>query len=349
MCVFSLLGALDRIFGNRFGLGKEFERGFLLLGTIALSMIGMIVISPVIADLLAPAFDFVYERMGVEPSVIPAILFANDMGGAPLAIEVARNSQLGMFNALVVSAMMGATISFSLPFSLGVVRQEQHKTMFLGLLCGIVTVPVGCLVSGLMLSVPVTLLVVDLLPLILFSIVVAVGTLVWPGVCVRIFGWIGKGLKILITFGLGLGILRFLTGIEIVPGVAALEEGAAIALNACVVLSGAFPFMYLLSRVLSRPVKKLAGALGVNEVSAFGFISTLATNVTTFERMGEMDNKGVVLNSAFAVSAAFVFASHLAFTMAMDVSYIPAVTVGKLVAGVTAVLIAIPVSKAAEE
>ena len=46
MLGFSLLGALDRILGNKFGLGKEFEKGFELLGTLALSMIGMIVLTP---------------------------------------------------------------------------------------------------------------------------------------------------------------------------------------------------------------------------------------------------------------------------------------------------------------
>ena len=345
MCMFSMLGAIDRIFGNRFGLGKEFERGVTFLGLMALTMIGIIVISPAIADLLAPVLDFVYDKLGVEPSIIPAILFANDMGGAPLAVEVAKDAELGMFNALVVSSMMGATISFTLPFSLGIVKAEQHRNMFLGLLCGIVTVPMGCVVSGLMLSIGLKALLVDLLPLIVFSVIVAVGILLKPMLCVRIFDLLGKGLKILITLGLALGILRFLTGVELISGLATLEEGAAVCLNASAVMTGAFPFMYLLSRVLSRPVQKLAGVLQINEASAFGLVSTMATNATTFEKMGEMDGRGVVINSAFAVSAAFTFASHLAFTMAKDASYIPAVVVGKLVAGVTAVLVALLVSK----
>ena len=42
--IFSILGALDRIFGNKLGLGAEFERGFMLLGPMALSMIGMLII-----------------------------------------------------------------------------------------------------------------------------------------------------------------------------------------------------------------------------------------------------------------------------------------------------------------
>ena len=85
---------------------------------------------------------------------------------------------------------------------------------------------------------------------------------------------------------------------------------------------------------------KAGKKLGISEVSALGFLSTLATNVTTFEMMNKMDKKGIVLNSAFAVSAAFSFAGHLAFTMAFNIDYIPAVITGKLVAGITALLLA---------
>ena len=57
--------------------------------------------------------------------------------------------------------------------------------------------------------------------------------------------------------------------------------------------------------------------------------------------MNKMDEKGAMLNSAFAVSAAFVFAGHLAFTMAWDTAYLPAMIVGKLVAGFLALGVAL--------
>ena len=49
---------------------------------------------------------------------------------------------------------------------------------------------------------------------------------------------------------------------------------------------------------------------------------------------------GVVLNAAFSVSASFVFAGHMAFTMAFDSRYVLPVIVGKLLSGISAVLIA---------
>ena len=52
MAIFALLGAADRIVGNRFGLGKHFEEGILAMGSLALAMVGIISLSPVIARVL---------------------------------------------------------------------------------------------------------------------------------------------------------------------------------------------------------------------------------------------------------------------------------------------------------
>ncbi len=345
MSIFSLLGALDYLLGNRFGLGKEFEKSFRLLGTLALSMIGMIVIAPVIGNLFQPLFDGVYGVFRLDPSVIPAMLLANDMGGAPLAMTVAKEEGLGAFNALVVSSMMGCTVSFSLPYALNAVKAELHDRMMFGLLCGIVTIPVGCLAAGLILALPVGQLLYNLLPLLLFSILIVVGLLLFPKQSVVVFGILGKLLKILIILGLMLGLLRFLTGIEMVKGLETFEEGARICFNATAVMSGAFPFLYLVSRVIARPLKWLAGKIGVNEAAAMGFPSTLATAVTTFEAMDKMDDRGIVLNAAFIVSAGFTLAGHLAFTMSMDGAYVVPMIVGKLTAGVLAVVLAAVIYK----
>ena len=43
---------------------------------------------------------------------------------------------------------------------------------------------------------------------------------------------------------------------------------------------------------------------------------------------------------AFAVSGAFVFAGHLAYTMSFNADYLIPVIIGKLVAGISAVILA---------
>ncbi|MBQ8817110.1 MAG: ethanolamine utilization protein EutH [Clostridia bacterium] len=338
--VFAVLGAVDYVIGNKFGIGEEFKKAFMLLGAMALSMIGMIVIAPLIGDALSPVFEFTYNILHIEPSIIPASLFANDMGGAPLAKEIAKNPSVGMFNALVVSSMMGATISFTIPFAIGVVGKDRHNEMFLGFLCGIVTVPIGCFVSGLICGIHIISLLLDLVPLLIFSVIIAFGLIKAPNLCVKIFKIFAKFMTVLIMIGLLMGIVNFLMGRELIKGIASIEEGAMVCFNASIVMCGMFPLLSIISRLLKKPLKFLGTRADINEVSAIGFISTLATNATTLGMMDKMDKKGVMLNSAFAVSAAFTFAGHLAFTMAFEPSYLLPVIIGKIVAGIFAVIVA---------
>ena len=54
----------------------------------------------------------------------------------------------------------------------------------------------------------------------------------------------------------------------------------------------------------------------------------------------DMDDRGKVLNMAFACSAAFVFGDHLGYTAGFEPTLIPALIVGKLAGGISAVAIA---------
>lgn len=341
MVFFSILGAIDRIIGNRFGLGKEFEKGVMVIGSLALSMIGMIVIAPFIADILSPVIELLVRYTPIDPSIIPSLLFANDMGGAPLAKEISSNSQFGYFNGLVIASMMGATISFTIPFSLEVVKKEQHKKMLTGILCGIITIPFGCFAAGIIAKLPIIPLLINTVPLIIFSVLISWGLLKFPDVCVKIFMCLGIFIKIIITTGLAIGILKFLTGIEIIKGLTSYEEAGMVILNAMAILTGAFPMVYILSKVLAKPLTAIGRKLKINEISAMGLLSTLATNITTFDTMKDMDDKGVVINSAFAVPAAFVFADHLAFTLAFNQEYLFPVIAGKLLSGILAIVLAL--------
>ena len=60
MIIFMVLGAIDKIIGNKFGLGEQFEAGFNAMGALALSMIGIICLAPVIAALLRPIIVPIY-------------------------------------------------------------------------------------------------------------------------------------------------------------------------------------------------------------------------------------------------------------------------------------------------
>ena len=70
MIAFALLGAADYLLNNKFGLGKEFEKGFSMLGTLSLSMIGMIVLAPTIAQVLTPVLNVMSH---IRPLILPSL------------------------------------------------------------------------------------------------------------------------------------------------------------------------------------------------------------------------------------------------------------------------------------
>lgn len=338
IAVFVIVAATDRIFGGKLGLGKELEEGIKLMGIMALSMVGMIVVSPLIAWIFEPVFS----RMdgAFDPSVFAGILFANDMGGASLAQEIANDPAIGNFNGLVVASMMGATISYTVPFALGVVSKESHKELLLGLLCGIATIPVGCFFGGTILGLPFGRLMLNLLPLILVAALVVLGLVKFPNASVKIFSGIGVGIKALVTFGLAIGIFEALTGVKLVPHTASISDGIDVVANATYVLAGAFPMLFVVSKLLKKPLLKLGEKIDLNQYSVLGFVSTLASSAPMFGMMDKMDKKGKILNSAFATSGAWTLGGHLAFTMAFNGQYVIAVVVGKLIAGIFSLIIA---------
>ena len=98
--------------------------------------------------------------------------------------------------------------------------------------------------------------------------------------------------------------------------------------------------VHVITKVFRKPLLKLGSLLGMNDKSAAGMVATLANNIPMFGMMHEMDPRGKVINVAFAVSAAFVFGDHLGFTAGFDDRMIFPMIVGKLVGGVTAVAVA---------
>ena len=340
MAVFMVLGAVDRIIGNKFGLGEPFEEGILAMGSLALSMIGIISLAPVLAGILRPVVVPLFDLVGADPAVFAGTILANDMGGAPLAMELARTEEAGRFGGLIVGAMLGPTIVFTIPVALGIIKAEDRPALARGVLAGIITIPIGSFVGGIVAGFPVLMVLRNLIPIVLIAVLIAVGLWLAPNGMVKGFQVFGRIIVILITVGLGAAIVEELTGIVLIRGLAALEEGFQTVGSIAIVLAGAFPLVHVITKVFRKPLLKLGGLLGMNDKAAAGMVATLANNIPMFGMLHEMDERGKIINVAFAVSAAFVFGDHLGFTAGFDETMIFPMIVGKLVGGVTAVAVA---------
>ena len=345
MAVFAVLGGLDRIFGNRFGLGQEFENGIIAMGSMGLAMIGMIALAPVLADVLRPVVVPVYEFLGADPAMFAGTLLACDMGGGQLGRELAGSSEAALLGGVITGSMMGSTIVFTIPVAMGMVPQEDRPDLAKGVLAGIVTIPVGIFAGGLVAGYPLLMVLRNLIPIVLIAALIVLGLWKAESAMIRGFELFGKGVIAVITVGLVALIVQSLTGFVVIKGLAPLEESFNIVGNIALVLAGAFPLVYTLTKVLRKPLMKLGKLLGVNEVAAAGLLATLANSIATFGMVKDMDKRGKVVNMAFSVPAAFVFGDHLGFTAGFSPELLPAVVVGKLVGGISAVAVALLLSK----
>ena len=341
MVAFMVLGAADRIIGNRFGLGEKFEEGVTAMGSLALAMIGIICLAPALADVLRPAVVPFYRLLGADPAMFAGTILANDMGGAPLARELALTEEAGQFGGLIVGSMLGPTIVFTIPVGLGIIRAEDRPALATGVLAGVITIPIGSFAGGLAAGFPVGMVARNLIPIVLFAVLIALGLAFIPRGMVKGFQVFGRIVVILITIGLAAGIVQALTPLTLIPGLAPIEEGVAIVGDIAIVLAGAFPLVFVITKVFKKPLMALGRALGMNEVAAAGMVATLANNIPMFQMLHDMDRRGKIVNVAFAVSAAFVFGDHLGFTAGFDDRMIFPMIVGKLVGGITAVAAAL--------
>ena len=341
MAGFAFVGAIDRVIGNRLGLGERFEEGILAMGSLALAMLGIICLAPVLAAVLKPVVVPVFSALGADPAMFAGTILANDMGGAALAMELTENRDAALLGGLLCGSILGATIVFSIPVAMGILKAEDRPALAKGVLAGLVTIPVGIFVGGLVAGFEVGMILRNLVPIVLIAAVIALGLWKAEKALIRGFGIFSKGVTAVITLSLGAAIVEKLTGFVIIPGLAPIENGFHTVGEIAIVLAGAFPLVAVVTRLLKRPLLGLGRLLGVNDAAAAGLVATLANSIATFRLVQDMDSRGKVVNIAFAVSAAFVFGDHLGFTAGFAPEMLPAVIAGKLSGGVAAVLAAL--------
>ena len=341
---FALLGAIDKIAGNKFRLGTAFEKGLMTAGPLILSMTGMIVLSPVLADALSGALVPLCGKVGIDPSVLSGF-FPVDAGGASMAYNLSEDAPMRAYHGIIVASMLGATICPAIPLSLQMTDKKIHPDVLTGLLCGIATIPLGCMVAGLFVGCAVLPLLVNSIPLLVISGLICWGLLKKPQFVVRLFGWIGKLLMAFVLFGLLVGMLAQFGDIHIFKNAAPLSESFVIVGNIAVILAGVFPLLEILSRLLKKPMAALAKRIGVTDNAVLGFMTNLANSIPVFSMLEDMDKKGRILNMAFAVSAGYVLGDHLAFILSYDRSYALPMVLGKLIGGLAAIALGLLICK----
>ena len=360
--IFMLTGLIDKLRGNKRGYGERFDAGFQAMGDLALAVIGIIAVSPVLLLLLTPLVTPLYTLIGASPAMFPGSLLALDMGGYAMATQMAGdNAAVGNYAGIIVASMMGITLCFTIPYAPTVLKKEDHPIFAMGVLIGIITLPIGCLVGGLTMALtstplPFMELLINTLPVIALSVIICVGLLWKQKVMLRIFSAFGKGVSIVATTSLGIAVFQYLTGIRLPLFYLMVEENAALGMvplefaiwlvgAIAVVLAGAFPMILFLNRRLGKLMDKFGKKAGVGSEASTGLLTQLASSIPVWSVITDMDKRGKLLNVVFAVSGSFVLGDVLAFTGGVNPEMVFPVIVAKFTGGILAILLAVTLLK----
>ena len=270
-------------------------------------------------------------------------------------MQMAANESVGNFAGLILGTMMGPTIVFTIPVALSIIKKSDKPYLGSGVLAGLITVPIGCIVGGLAMNMTqykmgIGTILVNLIPVIIIAGLIVVGLWVIPDKMIRGFDKFGSGVTIVITIFTAIAVFEYETGIKFpllnimvepdASGAIPLESGLLTCGQISCVLIGAFPMVEWITRYFGKPLESIGGKLGMNKEGSAGLVANLANNIAVFNIMGDMNPKAKLLNVAFAVSAAFVFGDHLGFTAGVNSEMIFPMIVGKLTAGITALIVA---------
>ena len=357
MMIFMLVGAIDKICGNKLGYGEQFEEGINAMGPLAMSMAGVVAVAPILNLVLSPIIGPLYGLVGADPAMFATTLLACDMGGYPLAMSMAANETIGNYAGLILGSMMGATIVFTIPVALGIIDPADRPYLGAGTLCGIVTIPFGCIAGGLVMNttqykISIGEVIINLIPVVIIAVAIAAGLWFAPAGMMKGFEKFGNGVTIFITAVTAIAIFEYNTGINFPifsimmddsviggEGVNGLESGLLTCGLIAIVLCGAYPMVKFVTDKFGGALEKVGKALGMNAVGSAGLVANLANNIAMFNLLKDMNPKGKLLNCAFAVSAAFVFGDHLGFCAGNNADMIFPMIVGKLVAGILAIVV----------
>lgn len=346
MSIGVIMGGTDRLLGNKFGYGNKFEEGFRLLGPTALSMAGMICLAPVLADVLGKVIIPLYQAIGVDPAMFGSVL-AIDMGGYQLAKELAADSRIGSYAGIVVSAVFGCTLVFTIPVGMGMIQKEDRKYFAKGIMLGLSAMPVGLLVGGILSGLSLWECLYQNLPVFVSALLLLLGLWKIPDKMVKGFCILADGIRALVTVGLMLAAVKSLCGWNFLPKMAPIEDAMSVVSSIGVVMLGSLPIAELLRRLLEKPFTYLGVKLGIKPESLTGMLIGCVSAIPVFSLYQDMDQKGKITAGAFLVSGTSLLAAHMGFTVGTEPAMLPALLCGKLCGALAAAVLALCFQKRA--
>lgn len=299
----AVLGGLDLLIGNHFGLGERFEKEFKLLGPTALSMAGILCLAPLLSSALEFTLAPIWRALGLDPAMLGGVL-AIDMGGYQTAKSLAQDAAIGRYAGILVAATLGCMVTYTIPLGAGMLRGSDATGFYRGMLIGLGTLPVALLIGGAASGIGALALIVQTLPVALFSILLMLGLKFFARQSIRAFSAFATLLRWLSILGLTAGAVQYIADIRLIPNLAPIEDAMKTVSSIGVVMLGSLPAAELLCHALSKPLMRLGRRLGMKDSSLATLLVGFVSITPALAMMREMDQRGQTMNAAFSVCAA---------------------------------------------
>ena len=367
----ALVGCFAFIFKEESQLGKEFLAGFEAIGSIFIPVAGIMAAAPYLTWFVSHIFGPLYELVGADPSMAATTFIAVDMGGYQLADALAATKESWIM-AMMTGFMAGATIVFSIPVALKMLKKEDRRYLAMGEMVGFITIPVGVLVSSVIialtnpmiretistngeatyqLALSFWLIFRNLIPLVIICGAIALGLYFIPEKMIKGFNVFGKAMDTALRIVLVLCVVEYFTGIfskifgtwgfePIIADEIDINRALEISGYIGIMLCGAFPMVYLIKTYLAKPLDKVGRKVGLSAEATTGILAATANVLALFAIVKDLKPNDKVKCIAYSVCCAFLIGDHLAFSANFQPSLILPVMVGKLCGGCLAVYIA---------
>lgn len=332
-----LAGVLDMVLKNQWKLGDKFQQGFNMMGSMMMSMVGILMIAPATAAFLKNIGTPFFHALNMDPSVL-SILFSCDMGGFALSQSLAEDPAVGLMLGMITAGMFGGALTFTIPLGFGILGREVIPNFSRGALFGLGCIPIGNLIGGLILGIPFITIVWNSLPVIILSLLIIIGMIKLPDKMVKLMEGLAFLIKLLGLAGIVLGCLDYLLNITIFPDMEPLMDAMLLVCQMTITMIGMLPVMELVSRLLKTPLTWIGNCIGLDVISISGLLFTLVSCAPVFPMMKRMNTKGQIINGTWAILVAAVFGSQLGLAMSACPEVLPALFAGKFAAGITGII-----------
>jgi len=313
---FAVLGGIDYVLDNRFGIGKEFERGLRCSANLVFCMVGFMTLAEWLGSVLTPLLGPALIKIGADPSLIAGLLLAIDSGGAVTAKQMALTEDAAILNGYFVSTMFGSAINGNITLSLLAVKPNRRKEVLLGLAMGIASIPVGCTVGGFMAGLDRKVIFGNMLPLTVLSLILVFSMVLAGDVLIKALKVFGKFMIVLTVAGVLIAALGELCGIEVLPSRMPFTEIMTTIGRIVLVLIGIFPLLGIVLKLLEKPLHQLAIRIHASDLDVKGLPVDLVNCFSTIDQLQDMTNLGILMNCAFGIGAGYALGDHFAYLTA---------------------------------